>query len=282
MPLKQKVFDIVQKAKEIGFDNHEALNIRKRYLLEKIQKFSAYVNEPHVEVWEMDYFIGISLIINQEIDAIDYALGGTDKIRVLNKYIQKNEVFKQKLENDLEQEDVQFWIRWHKRDLEKVTKKLNALKKQKDFTEKELKLKEQIKTYSTSVDPTSYFFKRHCNIMNIEPKPEEAEKLRQQIKSEKEKELEALQRENLDVKLDKAKRADIHQVLSMFGLKTDQGKKIKSIYKTDHTPSMHIYSNCEFHNFFDYSTGQSGDVVKLYQDLAGVDFITAVNTLSNM
>ena len=56
----------------------------------------------------------------------------------------------------------------------------------------------------------------------------------------------------------------------------NRAKKIHSIYTSDTTPSLHIYSD----NYHCYATGESGDVIKFTMDALKIDYHTALKTLS--
>lgn len=56
--------------------------------------------------------------------------------------------------------------------------------------------------------------------------------------------------------------------------------KVKSIYKNEHTPSLHIYDNGL--SFKDYSSGASGDVIDFYMQLYNLDKKTAIKQLADI
>ena len=50
--------------------------------------------------------------------------------------------------------------------------------------------------------------------------------------------------------------------------------KIRSIFKDEKTPSLHIFSDGE--SFKDFSSGNQGDVIDFYMALYGLDKKTAI------
>ncbi len=70
----------------------------------------------------------------------------------------------------------------------------------------------------------------------------------------------------------------IMEVLKTAGLKTRNGFARSFLNSNDHTPSLKVY--IETNSWYDYSTGEGGDVIRLYERLHGVDFVTACKELN--
>lgn len=72
-------------------------------------------------------------------------------------------------------------------------------------------------------------------------------------------------------------RINIIDLVNDFGLKIYRNNFIKSIYKEEKKPSMKLYPNTN--SYCDYSTGTSGDVIKLFMDYERIDFKEALQRL---
>lgn len=73
------------------------------------------------------------------------------------------------------------------------------------------------------------------------------------------------------------RRINIIDLVNDFGLKIYRNNFIKSIYKEEKKPSMKLYPNTN--SYCDYSTGTSGDVIKLFMDYERIDFKEAIERL---
>jgi len=70
----------------------------------------------------------------------------------------------------------------------------------------------------------------------------------------------------------------IQSVLNKMGITPNNAGKILSIYHKEKTPSMQIYFNTN--SFYDFSTNQGGDIIKLYNDFYGVSTKEAIKELA--
>ena len=72
---------------------------------------------------------------------------------------------------------------------------------------------------------------------------------------------------------------NIIDLLQTEGFTVKNGFARSFINANDHTPSLKVYPNSN--SWFDFSTGQGGDVIRLYELLHGVDFVTACKELQS-
>lgn len=71
---------------------------------------------------------------------------------------------------------------------------------------------------------------------------------------------------------------DIVEVLKTAGLEVRNGFVRSFLNSDDNTPSLKVY--LETNSWYDFSTGEGGDVIRLYETLHGVDFVTACKELN--
>lgn len=67
-------------------------------------------------------------------------------------------------------------------------------------------------------------------------------------------------------------------VCERLGIRIPRDRKIRSIYGPDKTPSLHLYKA----DFYDYSTGQGGDVIRFVMDHQGWSFPRAVKWIARV
>ena len=65
-------------------------------------------------------------------------------------------------------------------------------------------------------------------------------------------------------------------VCDRLGIHLGPSRKIRSIYRDEKTPSLHVYKS----DYFDYATGQGGDVIRFVMDHQHWDFKKAVRWLA--
>lgn len=65
-------------------------------------------------------------------------------------------------------------------------------------------------------------------------------------------------------------------VCERLGIRVPADRKIHSIYRNEKTPSLHLYKA----DFYDYSTGQGGDVIRFVMDHQGWSFPKAVRWIA--
>lgn len=65
-------------------------------------------------------------------------------------------------------------------------------------------------------------------------------------------------------------------VCHRLGIRIPSNRKIRSIYREEKTPSLHLYQS----TFFDYSSGQGGDVIRFVMDTQHWPFVKAVRWLA--
>lgn len=65
-------------------------------------------------------------------------------------------------------------------------------------------------------------------------------------------------------------------VCERLGIRVPRDRKIPSIYKPEKTPSLHIYKA----DYYDYSTGEGGDVIRFVMDAKGWSFPRAVKWIA--
>lgn len=84
---------------------------------------------------------------------------------------------------------------------------------------------------------------------------------------------------NQRINVEAAKEYDIERLAENLGLEVIR-HKVRSIYKEERTPSMHLYIKSNRYKCF--STGKYGDNINLVQDCLGLDFISAVKYINNI
>jgi len=68
----------------------------------------------------------------------------------------------------------------------------------------------------------------------------------------------------------------MRDVIERLDLGPIRNNKIRSIYKSEKTPSLHVYK----YDYFDYATGNGGDVIRFVMDAMSWSFVDAIRWLS--
>lgn len=77
--------------------------------------------------------------------------------------------------------------------------------------------------------------------------------------------------------IDSVKAVTMDEVVERLGLgRLPRDRKITSIYKSEKTPSLHVYK----YDYFDYATGQGGDQIRFVMDYNHWPFLKAVKWLA--
>lgn len=71
----------------------------------------------------------------------------------------------------------------------------------------------------------------------------------------------------------------ILKLVDELGLRVNGSKNIKSIYKNENTPSLHIYE--ETNSYHCFATGRGGDVIQFYMDYFKISFIQAIEEMAS-
>jgi hypothetical protein len=75
---------------------------------------------------------------------------------------------------------------------------------------------------------------------------------------------------------DTVKSIPMDDVLDRLGIRLGRDRKIRSIYKEERTPSLHVYK----YDYFDFATGTGGDQIRFVMDYNQVSFAKAVQWLA--
>lgn len=82
---------------------------------------------------------------------------------------------------------------------------------------------------------------------------------------------------NFDKQRDQIKATvTMDDVCERLGIHVPRDRKIRSIYRDEKTPSLHVYKA----DYYDYSTGQGGDVIRFVMDAKGWSYPQAIRWIS--